>query len=180
MFAHVWMPRQRRAGGAASDADMPQPDFQYNGSRVTLPDGYARFEIKRLVLHRPDLDANCRALLGYVLDQAPAYVFTIAGIRARLSWGEHRWVTTREKLVSRAILTQSRTILPSGSSRWQLDFDFIPLIPARAPGDDARTHEPPKPGDHDLPESMDQERPPETRGSEFNNTHSGGRVEGHF
>ena len=174
MFAHLRMPRQRRAGGAASDAAMPQTDFQYNRSRVTLPDGYARFEIKRLVLDRIDLDANCRALLGYVLDQAPGYVFTIAGIRARLSWGEHRWVTTREKLVSRAILKQSRAILPSGSTRWQLDFDFIPLIPARVPGDHARTHEPLTSGDHDPSESRDQGRSPETRGSEFNNTHSAG------
>lgn len=127
-----------------------QQNFQYNGSRVRLPDGTARFEMKRVVLSRPDLDANCRAVLAHVLDQAPNFVFTVSGIRTRLSWGEHRWVTTREKLASRAILTQTRALLPNGCSRWQLDFDFTPLIPAKAPGDHAggRARDPPESGDH--------------------------------
>ncbi len=125
--------------------------FQYNGSRVTLPEAWTRFEAKRVVLNRPDLDSNCRAVLAYVLDQAPGFIFNVRGIRARLVWGEHRWVSTREKLACRAILTQTRAILPSGSSRWQLDFDFTPLLPHRAPGDHASAHayarDPRKPGD---------------------------------
>lgn len=127
-------------------------NFKHNESHVVIPHGYQRFEVKQLIQDRADLDGNCRSVLWYVLDQSLSFVFTVAGIRKRLGWGEHRWVTTREKLVSRGILTVRKHVLQDRSTKWQVTFDFTKLVSSRPPGDPP----PHQPGDH--------ERSPETRG----------------
>lgn len=102
--------------------------FEHNASQVVIPNGFERYQIKRLVLEQGYLNSDCRFLLSYVLDQSAAYIFTVRGIRERLQWGEHRWVASRKKLESMHILTQRKHVLPDRSSRWELNFDFTSFV----------------------------------------------------
>lgn len=131
---------------------------KHNASSVAMPAGISRSLMKILVQARPDLDSNCRAVLMHALDQAPGFVLSVGDLRSRLSWGEHRWVTTRKKLQEKGLLVVSRTLLANKSSFWSLNFDLRSLVSAAAPGDHARAHAcvctractrviPPKPGD---------------------------------
>lgn len=126
-----------------------------------MPPGMSRSLMKIIVQARPDLDSNCRAVLMHVLDQAPGFVLSVGDLKSRLSWGEHRWVTTRKKLQEKGLLVVSRTLLADKSSCWSLKFDLRGLVPA--PGDHAHAHAcvgaractrviPPKPGDLYLKE----------------------------
>lgn len=115
-----------------------------------MPVGISRSQMKILVQTRLDLDANCRAVLIHVLDQAPGYVLSVSEFRSRLSWGEHRWVTTRKKLQEKGLLDASHSFLADRSSVWSLNFDLRSLVSAAAPGGhahaDAYARSPQNPG----------------------------------
>jgi hypothetical protein len=96
-----------------------------NESRVILPPGFNRAQMKMQVRRAARLDANEKNLLTFALDQAETYCFLgVSQIKKELGWGEKRWIRTRDLLEKKGIYRWHGLINVRGSIDWKMVFDF--------------------------------------------------------
>jgi hypothetical protein len=103
----------------------PKRAMGYNESKIILPLGLNRAQMKMRVRRTAYLGANEKCLLTFILDQAETYVLIgVKQIKNELGWGEKRWIGARDSLYDKCIYRGYGLINGRGSIEWKMVFDF--------------------------------------------------------
>jgi hypothetical protein len=106
--------------------------MDYNTSEIILGPGRNRQGAKAALARANFLGQLERHVLLWVLDQAPGFKLTVAGIQNSCAISESTWVRLRKKLEGKGILNQTRVVDRQGASHWGLEFDLRVLWEDRA------------------------------------------------
>jgi len=101
--------------------------MDYNTSEIFLGPGRNRQAAKSALAEAEFLGQLERHVLLWVLDQAPSFTVTVAGIRTSCAISESTWVRLRKQLDRKGILKQIRVADRNGVSHWTLKFDLRSL-----------------------------------------------------